>query len=414
MDMIYLDQNATTPIRPDVVEAMREVWAAGHANPASQHRQGQQARWVLEHARLRIAELLGAEPHGPDADRVIFTSGGTEANNLAVLGMARAARTDGTNLQRETPLAGRHGQDARGTHAQFHADGEAPQIVISAVEHASVIGAAERLLEEGWRVDGLAVTGDGVVAVTKLPGLLSPQTRLVSVMLANHETGVVQPVEEVGELCRAAGVRTHTDAVQAVGKMAVDFRRLGVDAMSASAHKFHGPVGIGVLVARAEAAVEPQMLGGHQQEGLRAGTESIALAVGMMTALELATAEQEGNIRRMAALCDRFESILQAAVPGVVIHGRGATRLPQTSCVAFPGIDGQVLFTALDTLGVACSLGAACSSGAAEPSPTLQAMGVERALVASSLRFSFGATTTAAELDEAARRIIDAVGRLRG
>lgn len=386
MDTIYLDHNATTPIRPEVVEAMREVWAAGHANPASRHRPGQQARWVMEHARMRVTELLGGDPHGPDGDRLVFTSGGTEANCLALLGIARAGQS-GPN---KNP----------------------GQILISPIEHASVVAPAERLLDDGWRVDALPVRSDGVVDVARAAELLRPDTRLATLMLANHETGVIQPVAELAMICRAAGVPLHTDAVQAVGKISVDFRRLGVDAMSVSAHKFHGPTGAGALLLRADAAVEPQVVGGHQQEGLRGGTESLALAVGMMTALELACHEQEEAARRMTALRDRFEQTLRAALPKAVIHGRSAPRLPQTSNVAFAGLDGQVLFTALDAAGVACSIGSACESGAAEVSPTLRAMGLARELVGSSLRFSFSATTTEAELDEAARRIIAAVQRL--
>jgi len=385
MDTIYLDHNATTPIRPEVLEAMREVWAAGHANPASQHRAGQQARWVLEHARMRVTELLGGDPHGPDGDRLVFTSGGTEANNLAVLGIAHGAK-GGAGLG---------------------------HVVISPVEHASVVGPAERLLDRGWQVDSLPVGRDGVVEPGRLGELVRPGTRLVSVILANHETGVMQPVAELAAMCRAAGVPLHTDAVQAAGKMPVDFRRLGVDAMSVSAHKFHGPAGIGALLLRADVPIEPQLLGGHQQEGLRGGTESTALAVGMMTALELWHVEREEATRRMTGLRDRFEEMLQEALPDVVIHGQGSPRLPQTSNVAFPGIDGQVLFAALDTVGVACSIGAACDSGAAEVSPTLRAMGVPRDLVSSSLRFSFACTTTQAELDEAAAKIIATVRRLR-
>ncbi|MBN1589736.1 MAG: cysteine desulfurase [Pirellulales bacterium] len=384
METIYLDHNATTPIRPEVIEAMQREWAHVHANPASQHRPGQQARWALEHARARIAELLGAQPHGADPDRVVFTSGGTEANNLALLGIARAANRDGS-----------------------------PQIIISPIEHASVVGAAECLLDDGWRVDSLPVTPQGVVNAAKLDGLLSPNTRLVSTMLANHETGVMQPIAQMAQTCHAAGVLLHTDAVQAAGKIPVDFGQLGVDAMTVSAHKFHGPVGIGALVLGPDVTVEPQILGGHQQEGLRGGTESIALAVGMLTALELACAECDEATRRMTALRDRFEQALKAAISNIVVHGQSSTRLPQTSNIAFPAVDGQVLFTALDTVGVACSIGSACDSSAADVSPTLRAMEVPRELLGSSLRFSFAVTTTEAEIDEAASRIIAAVRRLR-
>ena len=400
MDIIYLDHNATTPLRPEVIEAMREVAAAGHANPASQHRPGQQARWILEHARTRIIELLGGDPHGTDGDRLIFTSGGTEANNLAVLGIALA---DHDANKGDSPIFAPQKL------------GQSPaRVIISPVEHASVVGPAERLLDHGWQVDSPPVDAAGVVDVDHLAELIGPDTRLVSTILANHETGVVQPIARLADVCRAVGVPLHTDAVQAVGKMPVDFRQLGVDAMSTSAHKFHGPAGIGALLLRADVTIEPQILGGHQQEGLRAGTESIVLAVGMMTALELCQAEQEEDVRRMTARRDRFEAALKETLPEAVIHGHTADRLPQTTNAAFAGIDGQVLFTALDTVGVACSVGAACDSGAAEISPTLRAMGVDRKLITSSLRFSFSSTTTDAELDEAARRIIEAVRRLRG
>jgi len=399
MDTIYLDHNATTPIRPEVVDAMREVWAAGHANPASRHRPGQQARWVLEHARMRITELLGGDPHGPDGDRLVFTSGGTEANNLAILGIARAGQS---GAEGDSPIFAPQKL------------GQSPgQIIISPIEHASVVGPAERLLDEGWRVDSLPVGTNGVIDAARLTSLLRPDTRLVTMMLANHETGVIQPVAELAAACRAAGVPIHTDAVQAAGKMPLAFRHLGVDSMSVSAHKFHGPVGAGALLLRAHVVPQAQILGGHQQDELRGGTESIALAVGMMTALELATAELEEATARMAALRDRFETALTTAIPDAVVHGQNSPRLPQTSNVAFPGIDGQVLFTALDTVGIACSIGPACESAAAEVSPTLRAMGVPRELLGSSLRFSFASTTTEAELDEAARRIIDAVARLK-
>ncbi|HLA83444.1 MAG TPA: cysteine desulfurase family protein [Thermoguttaceae bacterium] len=407
MDILYLDHNATTPMRPEVVAAMRDVAAAGHANPASQHRPGQQARWVLDHARMRIIELLGGDPHGPDGDRLVFTSGGTEANNLAVLGIAQADGEASDDAKGDSPVFAE--QKLGQSPAQSRSPGH---VLISPVEHASVVGPAERLLDLGWSVDSLPVGLDGVIDAARLSGLLRPDTRLATVMLANHETGVVQPVGELAEICRDAGVPLHTDAVQAVGKMPVDFRGLGVDAMSASAHKFHGPVGIGALLLRAHVALQPQILGGHQQEGLRGGTESLPLAVGMMTALELAVTELDEAAARMTAMRDRFETTLKSALPGIVIHGQSASRLPQTSNAAFPGLDAQVLFMALDTAGVACSIGAACDSGAAEVSPTLRAMGIPKDLLGSSLRFSFAATTSEAELAEAARRIIDTVQRL--
>jgi cysteine desulfurase len=374
--MIYLDHNATTPTRPEVVEAMATSGAAAYANPASQHRPGQQARRALEDAREAIAEILGADLTPPRRDRLIFTSGGTEANNLAVLGIARA----------------REEQSRR--------------IVISAGEHQSVIEPAEHLLEQGWRLDTLGLTPQGVVRLEQLTPLLEGELpRLVSVQLANHETGVLQPVAEIAAICNRAGVPCHTDAVQVVGKLPVSFRDLDVSALSLSAHKFQGPPGIGALILRDGVPIAPLMFGGHQQDGLRPGTESVPLAVGMATALDLWAKEQDEHARRLTALHDRFESGLRAALPNIVVHGTDAKRLPQTSNIAFPGVDGEVLRMALDLGGVACSVGSACSSGSTELSPTLRAMELPNTLVSSSLRFSLGATTTEAEIDEAIRRI---------
>ena len=383
MDSIYLDHNATTPIHPEVVQAMARCYAEGHGNPASQHRPGQRAHKVLEDARERTAEILGAELTGPGADRLIFTGSGTEANNLALLGIARAGGS------------------------------EPGQIVISAVEHPSVIEPAEHLLERGWRLDSLGVTPDCVVRAEDLPGLLRENTRVVSVLLGNHETGVLQPVARLAEICNEAGVPLHTDAVQVAGKLPVDFRRLGVAAMSIGAHKFRGPVGIGALIVRDGVAVEPLIYGGHQQSGLRPGTESVALAVGMLTALEIWQRGQREYARRLTALRERFESGLKAGLPELIVHGAAAERLPQTSNIAFPGLDGQVLLMALDMAGVACSVGSACSSGSTELSPTLRAMGLPGEIVRSSLRFSLGGTTTKAQIDEALERILNVCQELR-
>lgn len=386
MEPIYLDHNATTPTPPEVAEAVASCLAVGYANPASQHRPGQQARRLLEDAREAIAETLGADLSPPRRDRLVFTSGGTEANNLAILGIALAGG----------PEPGR--------------------IVISAGEHQSVIGPAEHLLEQGWRLDTLGLTPDGVVRVEHLPPLLDPaggKPCLVSVILGNHETGVLQPVAKLAALCHQAGVPMHTDAVQVVGKLPVDFRALGVAALSVAAHKFGGPAGIGALIVRDGVPLRPLVFGGHQQSGLRPGTESVALAVGMATALELWRKGQDEYARRLTSLRDRFEQSLLAALPAVIVHGQRAPRLPQTSSVAFPGLDGEVLRMALDLAGVACSVGAACSSGSTELSPTLRAMDLPREVVASSLRFSFGATTTEAEIDESVRRIVRVCREIR-
>lgn len=287
-------------------------------------------------------------------------------------------------------------------------------MILSAVEHSSVIEPAEYLMEQGWRLDTLAVDANGVVRGDVLPPLLSPETNLISVMLGNHETGSLQPVADLARLANEVGVPLHTDAVQVAGKLPVDFRSLGVAAMTVAAHKFQGPLGIGALLLRHDVPVEPLLFGGHQQQGLRPGTESVALAVGMATALTLWEKEHQEHARRLAALRDRFEAGLKAGFPALVVNGQAASRLPQTSNVAFPGLDGQVLLLALDSVGVACSVGSACSSGSTELSPTLRAMDVPKDVLEGSLRFSLGATTTEAQVDEAVGRILHVLGELAG
>jgi len=383
MDSIYLDHNATTPTRPEVIEAMVRCYREGYANPTSQHRPGQRAHRQLEEAREQIAQLLGAELAGREPDRVVFTSGGTEANNLAILGLP--------GVHRNSPPG---------------------RIVISAIEHPSVIEPAALLLEQGWRLDTVPVDKEGRVRTELVPPLLPPQTRLVSVILGNHETGVLQPVSEIATLCREAWIPVNTDAIQVVGKCPVAFRALGVSAMSVAAHKFQGPLGIGALVLRADTPIVPLLFGGPQQWGLRPGTESVALAVGMATALELWHKEQDAHYHRLERLRNRFEQGLRAGLPELVVHGAGAARLPHTSSVAFPGFDAQVLLVAFDLAGVACSVGSACSSGSRELSPTLRAMGLPKDVLVGSLRFSLGATTTEAEIDEAVRRILQVVRQL--
>jgi len=377
---IYLDHNSTTPPLPEVLAAMAECQQSVYANPESQHQLGRRARQVLEEAREGIARLLGAEMGGRPPDRLIFTSGGTEANNLAIFGLAGSA--PGT-------------------------------IVLSAIEHPSVARPAEALARRGWRIKRIGATAMGVVSIEQFGAMLAESDstgdspRLTSVMLANNETGVRQPVEQFAELARAAGVPLHTDAAQAVGKLPVDFRRLDVAALSCAAHKFHGPRGIGALLLRGDMPLEPQLWGGFHQEGLRPGTECVALAVGMHVALASFQREQSARCERIARLRDRFEAAIRGGWPDIVVHGQSAERLPNTSNLSFPGLDRQALVMALDMAGVACSTGSACASGSREPSPTLLAMGLPDALVQSSLRFSLGATTTDAEIDDAAGRILE-------
>jgi len=377
MKPIYLDYNSTTPLVPEVARAIADCYAAGYANPASGHWAGRRARRVLKNAREQIAQLLGADTTSSQADQVIFTSGGTEANNLAIRGLAGGDKINDPG----------HG-------------------IISAIEHPSISGVAENLERLGWRIDQLGVTRDGVVRVDQLAKLLTKETRFVSVMLGNNETGVLQRVGELAEQCATVNVPLHTDAIQVAGKLPIDFQSLGVAALSLSAHKFHGPCGIGALVVRHGIQLQPILYGGFQQSGIRPGTESVALTVGMLKALQLWQTEKDTRTARWTELQNSLETGLKAGWPDVVINGAGAPRLAQTSNVSFPGLDRQALIMALDVAGIACSTGSACASGSSEPSPVLLAMGCNEAIVAGSLRFSLGVGTTPQEVSEAVHRIL--------
>jgi len=399
---IYLDHNSTTPIDPRVVEAMVRAWSECGANPASQHALGRKARRMLEDAREGIAELLGAKTGGMDADEVVFTSGGTEANNLALFGMMPAAPRRHNNA-----FADENAEEVR-QHPEFVSD-----LLISAIEHPSVMGAAEELRRRGYTaMISLASNHNGNLD-DQFCALIGLMPHLVSAMLANNETGAIQPIADLVSVCRDWGVLVHTDAVQAIGKIPVNFRELGVDAMTVAPHKFHGPLGIGALVLRHGVKLQPQLFGGFQQAALRPGTENVALAVGFHVALKLAIAELPERRERMQSLRDDLERSLRAEFPEMVIIGEQAPRLPNTSCVAFPGLNRQALVMALDLAGVACSTGSACASGSSEPSPTLVAMALPHPVIEGAIRFSLGASTTAAEVAEAGRRIINTIKHLR-
>ena len=385
MNVINLDHNATTTVAPEVIEAVARIHRDGLANPASGHRLGQRARQVLEAAREAIAEMLGADLTDRKPDRLIFCATGSEANNLAILGIVRAAISPRNTAQKT----------ARG------------HLIFSGIEHSCVVGAIERLMDEGNDVDALGVHADGTVRAERFKELLKDHTRLCTCTMANHETGVIQPVGELARLSAEAGVPIHTDAVQAVGKLPIRFRELGVSSMSVASHKFHGPAGIAGLLLRHDVKIEPVLFGGSQQHGLRPGTEPVALAIGMRVALELFQRRHEEEIDRMLVLRDRFESGLKRELPELIIHGLAAERLPQTVNIAFPGItSGESFFAALDLAGVACSMGSACQTGACQLSATLLAMGVPHRLSNRSFRFSFCNTTTEQEIDEAVRIII--------
>jgi cysteine desulfurase len=373
MDSIYLDNSASTPVLPAVWESMRPHFFECAGNPASSHGAGRHARRALEDARERTATLLDAFP-----DEVIFTSGATEANNLAVFGLA----------------------------------GDPPgHLVGSPIEHPCVKEPLARLAEAGFEIDWLSISESGVLAPEILESHLRPETRLVCVMLANHETGAIQPVGELAQKI-AGQAAFHCDAAAGAGKMPVSFHGLGVTSLTISAHKFHGPKGIGALLLKRNARLRPQLWGGHQQQGRRPGTEPVALAVGLATALDLACGEMAARRDRVARLRHLFFESLQSAVP-FVINGPEHGGIPHIVNLSFPGCSADVLLMNLDLVGVACATGSACSSGSLLPSPVLQAMGLRGEVLNSALRFSFSHLLTEAEIVEAARRIVDVVSKLR-
>jgi len=377
---IYLDHNATTPLDPEVFEAMRPHWLAG-GNPESRHSAGRGARRALERSRESIARILGAFP-----DEVVFTSGGTEANNLAIFGITS--------------------QESEGD----------SHLVSSPIEHPAVAEVVAHLERDGFAVDRGKVDPEGRADARAMAGLIRPSTRLATLILANNETGAIQPVAELANLAGQQGVPVHTDAVQAVGRIPVDFHKLGVATLASSAHKFHGPGGVGLLLVRKGVKLVPRTFGGGQQGGRRPGTPTVALAVGLAKALELWQGEADRRIARWSSLIGRLESGLIARLgpDRVIRNGPGdlAFRLPQTLNVGFPGLDGDALLMQLDLAGVAVSLGSACASGASTPSPTLVAMGVPGDRLRASVRFSLGASTDEAEVDEALARVVAVVERI--
>jgi cysteine desulfurase len=381
MGPIYLDHNATTPLDPEVLEAMRPHWLAG-GNPESRHAAGRAARRAWDGARETVAGLLGAEP-----SEVVFTSGGTEANNLALFGLAGAADGPG-------------------------------HLVAGPLEHPAVAEPVARLEASGFAVARPEVGPEGVVSAEGMAAAIRPETRLAALILAHNETGALQPVGPLAALAAGRGVPVHTDAVQAVGRIPVDFRSLGVATLAASAHKFHGPAGVGVLLVRTGVTLGPLLFGGGQQQGRRPGTAAVALAVGLAAALGRWHREAAARVARWTSLRDRLDAGLLAALgPDQVVRTGPAApllRLPQTLHVGFPGLDGDALLMQLDLAGVRASLGSACASGTTRPSASLLAMRIPADRLRSSVRFSLGATTTEAEIDEALARIVAVVRRIRG
>ncbi len=370
MERFYFDHNATTPVAPEVVEALLPVFTEHYGNASSIHGHGQAARGLLESARAQAGALMGAH-----AGEVVFTSGGTEADNLALFGAVRAS-----------------------ARPRKH-------VVTTAIEHPAVLNACGQLEREGAEVSYVRVGGQGVVDPDDIRRALRPGTVLVSMMHANNELGAIQPLEEVARIARQAGVLMHSDGVQAAGKIPIDVARLGVDLYSISGHKMYAPKGVGVLFVRDGAELAPLLFGGRHERGRRPGTENVPGAVAFGRAADLARERLETEAARLAALRDRLERGVLERVPGTRINSAGAPRTPNTTNIQFDGVDGEAMVIALDLRGFAVSSGAACSSGATEPSHVLSALGLSHEGARSSLRFSLGRSNTG----EAVERLIDAV-----
>jgi cysteine desulfurase len=378
---VYLDHAATTPVRPEVLEAMLPfLTSEAFGNPSSAHRFGRTARAGLEQARREVAQAVGAEPN-----QVIFTSGGTEADNLGILGAALAARDRGGAMC----------------------------AVVSAIEHKAILAAAHAVCHLGGREVLLPVDGEGRVDLEALDEAVAGRPAVVSVMWVNNEVGVVQPVAEIARRCRDAGVAFHTDAVQAFGKVPVRLSELACTLATISGHKIGAPKGVGALIVRDRKAIEAIIHGGGQQYGLRPGTENVAGAVALGRAAQLAAAEQSAEAARLGALRDELAARLRVALPDLAINGGGAERAPHVLNVAVPGADSEALLMHLDLAGVAASSGSACSTGAVEPSHVLVAMGLSRELALGSVRFSLGHASTPGDVARVAEVMPGVVAKVR-
>jgi len=375
MRRIYFDNNATTPVLPEVLAAMLPYYSESFGNASSIHHHGQETRAAVERARESVAALLRCR-----ASEIVFTSGGTEGDNLAVFGLARA-----------------------GDH-----------VITTSVEHHAVMNACKRAGEMGVEVTAVPVDAAGLVDPEDVRRALRPNTRLITLMMANNETGVLEPVEEVGRIAAEADVYFHTDAVQAVGKVPVDVVRLGVDLLALSGHKIHAPQGVGALYVRGGTKLTPMMFGGSHERFRRAGTENVAGIVGLGKAVEMARESlASGGAEKMAALRDRLESGLLAEIESAGVNGAGAPRVPNTTNIYFDYLEGEAMIIALDLKGLAVSTGAACSSGAIEPSHVLTAMGLRPERARASIRFSLGKQNSADDVEFALALVPQVVARLR-
>jgi len=375
----YFDHNATTPIAPAVVEEMTRVLKDEFGNASSIHFFGQRAKGILDDARSSVAALIGGDP-----SEVVFTSGGTEADNFAIRGVAEALE----------PTGKRH-------------------LIATAIEHEAVLNTFKALARRGWTTTLLPVDQSGIVAPAALEQALTDKTALVSVMHANNEIGTIQPVADLAKIAHARGAIFHTDAVQSVAKIAVDVRALGVDLLSLSAHKFNGPKGAGALWIKRGTRVTAILTGGKHERNRRAGTENVPAVAGLGVAATLASKKMAAEGDRVAALRDRLENEILAKIPGTAVNGDRRLRVPNTTNISFDGIEAESLLIALDLEGVAVSTGSACSSGTLEPSHVLRAMGLPTHRTQNSIRLSLGAGNTDAEVDYLVAKLPKVVEKLR-
>ena len=378
---IYLDHAATTPVRPEVLDAMLPFYGPRFGNPSSMHRWGRDARTALDEARERVARCLGA-----NADEICFTSGGTEADNIAILGAWRARAHEGRNA-----------------------------IVTSPIEHKAVLGAVHQAAKEGADERLCEVSKDGVVERDSFASLVRNDTAIASIMWINNEIGTIQPIAELAELAKSSGALFHTDGVQAFGKVAIDAKAIPFDVLSVSGHKIGAPKGIGAVFIRRGTIIEPLFHGGEQDRGRRPGTENVAATIGFARAAELAVAEREEEVARLERLRNRLEVAILARVPDAVIHGRGAAhRAPHILNVSVAGTDSESMLMALDLRGIACSAGSACQSGSVNPSHVLAAMGVSMEIASAAIRMSLGSLTTDASIERVADVYPALVAKARG
>src|SRR6266404_1842030 len=398
MNRVYLDHNATTAVEPEVLEAMLPYLSGEYGNAASIHTFGQRARAAVETAREQVASLIGARPQ-----EIVFTSGGTEADNHSIFGLvsplvswpAKRSANPVDDLDKRFSIA------------------HLKHIITSGIEHEAVLNTCQAVEKQGIAVTYLPVNREGLVSVEALRQAIREDTVLITVMHANNELGTVQPLEEIGRIAADADVYFHTDAVQSAGKLPIDVNALRLDLLSLSGHKFYGPKGVGALYIRGGTRLQQLLYGGHHQRGFRPGTEKVAGIVGLGKAAEIAGKSLADDAARISGLRDQLEQGLLSRIPYSQANGAQAPRTPNTANITFPGIEGEALVIALDLKGLACSTGAACSSGAVEPSHVLTAIGLTADEARASLRFSLGRHTTAADIRFALEVVPAAVEQLR-